>query len=142
MIKMAELKVGDSLPTIEKKIDQERIMAWADISGDFNRLHVDEEYARQTNFGGTIAHGPLSLAYLNELMMNVFGRNWITGGRLLNVRFVSPTRPGDTIRISGTVKELEQEEDTIRLHCDLFIEKGPGEKTVISECVCIVPKGG
>ena len=50
-------KTGDLLPAITKQITQERIAGWAELSGDFNRLHVDPAYARETRFGGTIAHG-------------------------------------------------------------------------------------
>jgi len=127
--------VGDALPSIEKTIDQERIMGWARISGDFNRLHVDPEYAQKTPFKGTIAHGPLSLAFLNELMMEYFGSEWIMGGKLLDVRFVAPIRPGDRIKIGGTVKRLFEEDGEQFLECDLFIEKGKGEKAVVGRAI-------
>ena len=72
-----QAKPGDALPAVEKAIDQDRIMAWARISGDFNRLHVDQAYAAETRFKGTIAHGPMSLGFLNQLMMTCFGPEWI-----------------------------------------------------------------
>ena len=121
---------GDSLPVIEKEIDQDRIMRWAKISGDFNRLHVDPEYARETRFGGTIAHGPMSLAFLNELMMECFGMGWAEGGKLLDVRFVAPLRPGDKIRVSGTVKKAQRIGEKWSVECDLAVEKQNGEKAV------------
>jgi 3-hydroxybutyryl-CoA dehydratase len=124
-------KAGDVLPVIEKAIDQDRIMAWARISGDFNRLHVDPEYARGTPFKGTIAHGPMSLAFLNELMMTCFGAAWVKGGKLLDVRFVAPIRPGDTIRIGGTIDEIREEGGDAVAICNLSIEKGGGEKAVV-----------
>lgn len=128
-------KPGDRLPVIEKDIDQDRINRWAKLSGDFNPLHVDIEYAKSSRFGGTIAHGPMSLAFLNELMMECFGKGWVTGGKLLDVRFVAPTRPGDKIKITGTVTSVEQKGDDLVLDCDLFIQKQDGEKTVVGKCV-------
>ena len=127
---LKKVKPGDSLPVIEKEIDQDRILRWAKISGDFNRLHVDPEYARQTRFGGTIAHGPLSLAFLNELMMECFGMGWASGGKLLDVRFVAPIRPGDKIRVSGTVKQVQIIGGKWSVECDLAVEKQNGEKAV------------
>jgi len=124
-------QAGDSLPAIEKDIDQERIWQWAKLSGDFNRLHVDPGYAQQTSFKGTIAHGPMSLAFLNELMMDCFGNGWTEGGKLLDVRFVAPIRPGDRIRINGIVKEINKKEAKYYVECDLFIEKESGEKAVM-----------
>jgi len=122
---------GDPLPSIEKAIDQYMILRSADLSGDFNRLHVDPEYARQTRFGGTIAHGPMSLAFMNELMMKCFGEGWAVGGKLLDVRFVAPIRPGDRIRIAGTVKEMQNKGERNSVECELSIEKQDGEKAVV-----------
>jgi len=126
---------GDSLPAIEKDIDQERIWQWAKLSGDFNRLHVDVAYAKQTRFGGTIAHGPMSLAFLNELMMDCFGRGWVAGGKLLEVRFIAPICPGDRIRIGGTVKEVKKRERKCAVECDLVIEKQNGGKAVLGRAL-------
>ncbi|MDD5222478.1 MAG: MaoC family dehydratase [bacterium] len=128
-------KSGDSLPVIEKDIDQDRINRWAKLSGDFNSLHVDIEFAKASRFGGTIAHGPMSLAFLNELMMECFGKGWVTGGKLLEVRFVAPTRPGDKIQITGTVTSVEKKGNDLVCNCDLFIQKQTGEKTVVGKSV-------
>ena len=79
-----------------RRITQQGIQRYAEASGDFNPIHVDEEYARKTIFGGTIAHGMLVLAYLSEMMAAAFGHDWLAGGRL-KVRFRAPARPGDTL---------------------------------------------
>lgn len=125
-----QLKAGDELPAIDKEIDQERIHKWARLSGDFNRLHVDPEYAGQTPFKGTIAHGPMSLAFLNELMMSCFDVGWVEGGRLLDVRFRSPIRPGDRIRIGGRVEAVHDEAGGRWAECRLSIVKSDGETAV------------
>jgi 3-hydroxybutyryl-CoA dehydratase len=140
MIRMLrKVKPGDSLPVIEKEVDQERILRWARISGDFNRLHVDPEYARQTSFKGTIAHGPMSLAFLNELMMECFGEGWAVGGKLFDVRFVAPIRPGERIRIGGKVKEVQKKEEKYSVECELSVEKPDGEKAVVGRAVGLLP---
>jgi 3-hydroxybutyryl-CoA dehydratase len=81
---------------LSRRVTQEGIQRYAEASGDYNPLHVDEEYARTTPFGGTIAHGMLVLAYLSEMMAAAFGHDWLAGGRL-KVRFRAPARPGDTL---------------------------------------------
>jgi 3-hydroxybutyryl-CoA dehydratase len=81
---------------LSRRVTQEGIQRYAEASGDYNPLHVDEEYARTTPFGGTIAHGMLVLAYLSEMMAAAFGHDWLAGGRL-RVRFRAPARPGDTL---------------------------------------------
>lgn len=132
---LRKVNPGDPLPVIKKEINQERILRWARVSGDFNRLHVDPEYAKQTRFGGTIAHGPMSLAFLNELMMECFGMGWASGGKLLDVRFVAPIRPGDNLRISGTVKQAQRIEGKWSVECDLAVEKQNGEKAVSGRAI-------
>jgi len=131
-------KAGEALPSIEKSIDQERIMVWARISGDFNRLHVDPEFAGNTPFKGTIAHGPMSLAFLNQLMMACFGEGWVLGGKLLDVRFVAPIRPGDRIKIGGTITRVFEDQGMKQAECDLYIEKGDGQKAVLGRGIGIV----
>jgi 3-hydroxybutyryl-CoA dehydratase len=122
---------GDPLPEIIKAIDQDRINQWAEISGDFNRLHVDPDFAKNTPFRGTIAHGPMSLAFLNELMMRWAGLSWTSGGRLLDVRFRAPVRPGERIRISGFVRERGQTGQGLFIKCEVFIEKANGDRAVV-----------
>lgn len=136
---LEEINVGDFLPQVEKDIDQERIWRWAKLSGDYNRLHVDPEYARQTPFKGTIAHGPMSLAFLHEIMMQSFGINWARGGQLLDVRFVAPIRPGDHIRIEGIVKEVEKKDGQKQVVCELAIINQQGEKKVIGKSIVFLP---
>jgi len=139
MLKDAE--AGELLPAIEKEIDQDRINRWAELSEDFNRLHVDEGYARETRFKGTIAHGPMSLAFLNELMMSCFGEGWAVGGRLLDVRFVAPIRPGDRIRIGGSIESVTEEQRTQSVDCKLVIEKEDGTQAVVGRGIGRLPGG-
>ncbi|MBU4563617.1 MAG: MaoC family dehydratase [Proteobacteria bacterium] len=123
---------GERLPEIKKDIDQKRIDGWAALSGDFNRLHVDPVYAGKTHFKGTIAHGPMSLAFLNELMMTCFGRAWARGGLLREVRFLAPIRPGDSIRIGGVVEQVTEQGSGRTLHCRLEISKPNLEKSAVT----------
>jgi 3-hydroxybutyryl-CoA dehydratase len=81
---------------LSRRLTQQAIRCYAEASGDYNPIHIDEEFARATPFGGTIAHGMLVLAYLSEMMAAAFGHDWLAGGRL-KVRFRAPARPGDTL---------------------------------------------
>ena len=128
---LAHVNVGGNLPSVEKVISQERINRWAELSGDFNLLHVDPAFAAKTPFKGTIAHGPMSLAFLNELMMLCFGMNWLSGGILADVRFVSPVRPGDRITVKGVVTAISNRRDRHYAECELFVEKQDGTKAVV-----------
>lgn len=101
-----ELKEGNSIPEIIKQVTQADINLYAEASRDFNPIHIDQEFARQTPLGGTIAHGMLVLAYLSQMLTEAFGIGWLNGGKL-DVRFKVPARPGDTITASGRVTGVE-----------------------------------
>lgn len=109
---------------LERRVSQEAINRYAEATGDFNPIHVDEDYARRTPFGGTIAHGMLVLAYLSEAMTAAFGRSWWEGGRL-KVRFKGPARPGDTLTVSVRPNRAgERWEYAVAVTC--------GDETVVS----------
>ena len=86
------------------EITQQRINAYAAVSGDHNPIHVDEAFARTTPFAGTIAHGMLVLALIGNMMRGAFGNAWSESGKT-KVRFKAPTRPGDTITASATISK-------------------------------------
>jgi 3-hydroxybutyryl-CoA dehydratase len=102
-------KIGDSLPTSNKKISREKIGQYEEILGIGNPIHVDEEYARTTPFKGVIAHGLVSAAYISESMMKVFPREWVRHGAM-DIQFRHPLRPGDTVRAEGELKRKERSE--------------------------------
>ncbi len=112
---------GDVIPPIEKTVTQGTIDAWADVSGDHNPLHVDPVYAATTRFGGTIAHGHIALGWLTELMVRWRGTSWLEGGELRDIRFVAPVRPGYTVRASGAVREIVEEQGTRKALCQVTI---------------------
>ena len=109
------VRPGDRLPVLHKRMTQEIIDSWADISGDHNPLHTDPDFAAATRFGGTIAHGHLALAWLCELLLEWAGVSWLEGGELLNVRFVAPVRPGEHYEVAGVVTGVDDGRATLSL---------------------------
>jgi len=63
------IQIGGEIPSVQKNMTQEVINRWAKIAKDFNPLHTNPEHAKTTRFGGTIAHGYISLCYLNQMMV-------------------------------------------------------------------------
>ena len=107
---------GAELAPVVKEITQEKVNRYAQAGGDGNPLHTDPEFAARTQFGGTIAHGMLLLAYLSEMMTAAFGRAWLSGGRL-KVRFKAPARPGDTVSAVGRVVRAEGGRTVCAVEC-------------------------
>jgi 3-hydroxybutyryl-CoA dehydratase len=109
-------ETGDELPTITKTLTQKKIDRYAKVSGDGNPLHTDPAFAAGTQFGGTIAHGMLVLAYISELMTAAFGGAWPASGRL-KVRFRGAARPGDTVTASGRVLRIDDGRTSCAVEC-------------------------
>lgn len=109
-------QAGDALPSITKTLTQEKIDRYATVSGDDNPLHTDPAFAAATQFGGTIAHGMLVLAYISELMTAAFGVPWSASGNL-KIRFRGAARPGDTVTASGRVLRVEGDKTSCEVEC-------------------------
>lgn len=102
------------------------------MSGDYNPIHVDNNYARQTPFGGTIAHGMMVLAYISEMMLSTFGSQWLSTG-WLSVRFKSPARSGKQIRVEGKVNLVERVDKQIRIVCAVGCQDEAGNVITTGE---------
>jgi len=129
-----EVKDGQALGPVVRLITQEKIKLYAEASGDFNPIHVDESFAARTPLGGTIAHGMLSLAYVSEMMTSAFGRAWLAGGKL-RAKFKEPARPGDTLTISGNVDCIEKGDDVSYANCVFGCHNQKGDIIVTGEAV-------
>jgi len=96
-----EIRVGDTFSR-SVTISEAHLVMSCGILGDFNPLHVDEEFAKQSRFGGRILHGMMTSAIMGgPIGMYFYG----TAIAYLehNARFKAPVRPGDTLQIVWTV---------------------------------------
>jgi len=109
-------RAGDELPGVTKILTQEKIDRYANASGDHNPLHIDPAFAATTQFGGTIAHGMLVLAYISEMMTAAFGPSWAESGSL-KVRFRGAARPGDTVTAAARVVRIEGQIAMCEIEC-------------------------
>ena len=106
-------KVGSSVgasPWIE--VDQRAIDTFADVTGDHQFIHVDPQAAAQTPFGGTIAHGFLTLSLLSQMAAHVMlvpdtTRMAVNYG-FEKVRFIAPVRAGKRVRGHFTLASAEE----------------------------------
>ncbi len=96
-----ELVEGRTFDCGGRDVGDAEIVAFAELSGDRNPLHLDDEYARATPFGGRVAHGALGIALATGLM----AQTGLTAGTLVALlgidwRFVAPIRPGDRLHLT------------------------------------------
>jgi 3-hydroxybutyryl-CoA dehydratase len=90
------------LQLIERRmqVDRPTIRRYAEITQDFNPIHLDPEFAAKTPMGGIIAHGMLSLSVLWQSLQATFGLDRIAGAAM-DIRFVKPVREDDVVVAGG-----------------------------------------
>lgn len=129
-----DLSVGQS-GDFTKTVTQADIVLYAGVSGDFNPLHIDEEYAKSTMFKGRIAHGMLSAGFIST----VFGTVMPGPGTIYmsqSLRFKAPVRIGDTVTARCTVKEIDLAKRRVSFDTVCLV----GDKVVIEgEALMMVP---
>lgn len=110
---MDQLSVGDSAQ-FTKTVTETDVAFFAAISGDFNPVHVDAEWAKGSLFGARVAHGPLTLA----LAAGVLGMELPGVGTIAETNHIDYRRPvyiGDTITTRAEVAEREPERNRVRI---------------------------
>ena len=109
---MNELNIEDLRPglsaTFSRTITEADIVLFAGVSGDNNAVHLNDEFARSTPFGGRIAHGMLSASVISAAIANRLpGPGTIYLGQQL--KFRAPVRPGDTVHATVEVVSVDLE---------------------------------
>ena len=108
-----DLRVGMSA-TFSKTITEADIVLFAGVSGDTNAIHINEEYAATTAFGGRIAHGFLSASVISAAVATrLLGPGSIYMDQ--HLKFLAPVRPGDTVHATVQVRELVAERGRVVL---------------------------
>ena len=115
------------------EVTQEAIDAFADVTGDHQWIHVDAERARETPFGGTIAHGYYTLSLAPMLMSRIFaleGFAFAVNYGLNKVRFPAPLPVGAKVRMHARLSGLEEIPGGAQMTVTATFEREGGEKPV------------
>ncbi len=113
-----------------KTVTETDIVLFAAVSGDLNPVHVNEEYAKKTFFGGRIAHGVIAIAVLSAAMAKLPGLVIFLNN---SSRFVKPVKIGDTITGLAEVTAVRKDKGIVTLKNTCTNQKG--EVTVEGETV-------
>lgn len=123
------------LSTISRAIDMDAILAYAEITGDFNPIHVDPAFAATTAMGGVIAHGTLSMNLIWQLVSTNFGAEACQGADI-EVRFAHPVRVGDHVTAGGVSRSDGRYDVWVRNQLGVTVIEGtmqPGATPSMSE---------
>jgi len=131
---MFEIKLGDSFSK-DRMVTDELIRRFADISGDHNPIHLDEEFAKQTRFGRRIAHGMLSGAFISAVLgYELSERKIVYLSQTL--RFRSPVFIGDTVTTTATVRNIRDDKPVVTL--ETVCKNQEGTTLVTGEAVVMI----
>jgi acyl dehydratase len=129
-----ELKIGQQFST-SREVTDELVRKFADISGDYNPIHLDEEFAKTTRFGRRIAHGMLSGAFISAVLGNEFKDLKIVY-LSQTMKFTAPVYLGDTVTATATVTNIREERGIVTL--ETICTNQNGELLVKGEAAVMV----
>jgi len=135
-MKLEELQVGQSAE-FAKTVSSEDVVLFAEITGDFNPVHLDEAAAAKSRFGGRIAHGMLTAGMISATLA---GKLPGPGSVYLSqtLRFTAPVRIGDTVTTRVEVTELNVPKRHVKLSTVCRNQKG--DTVVEGEALVLLPR--
>lgn len=125
------IRVGDQA-SFSKTVSESDIYLYAGITGDFNGVHLNSQYAAGSVFGERVAHGMLSAGFISTVLgTRLPGEGAVYLSQTL--RFTAPVRIGDTV--TATVEVLEKTDAKKRLRLSTICVNQRGEKVIDGEAV-------
>lgn len=128
------LKIGDSFSRTREVTDA-LVRAFAELSGDFNPIHLDEEFAARTRFGRRIAHGMLTGAFISAVLGQEFAERKIVY-LSQTMRFIAPVFIGDSVTVTSTVSHIRGDKGIVTLQT--ICTNQNGEEVVTGESKVMV----
>ncbi|QSR21691.1 MaoC family dehydratase [Hyphomonas sp. KY3] len=133
--KYEDLDIGMSHETVHV-ITEDDIQRFAQVSGDFNPLHMSDDFAAKTIFGKRIAHGALTASYISGILgNNLPGPGAIFIG--LSMRFKRPVHIGDEVIVRAEVSEKKERGNRVTLKVDCTVD---GKRVITGEAEVVAPR--
>src|SRR3989442_14991316 len=122
---MAEMPVvvGDRT-SFSKTVTEEDVVGFARVTGDDQRLHLDDAFAAKTRFGKRIAHGMLSAGFISAALGTKLAPGALVVYLSQQLRFLRPVKIGDTVRAIAEVKSLEPDKRIVTLDTNCYNQAG------------------
>ena len=129
-----DIKIGDKF-SIERKVTDDLVRKFAEVSGDYNPIHLDEEFAKTTRFGKRIAHGMLSGAFISSVLGYEFKERKIVY-LSQTMKFVAPVFLDDTVTATATVTKIREGRGIVTL--ETICTNQNNERLVEGEAVVMI----
>ena len=120
---------------LRKIVTDTDIKMFAQVSTDHNPVHLDDDYARDTIFGGRIAHGMLTAGLISAVIGEQLpGHGTIYLGQSL--KFLAPVRPGDMVLAEVTVTDMDIRKRRVKMDCRCSVD---GKSVLEGEATVLAP---
>lgn len=130
------MKIGDTF-TVQKEVTDELVRKFADVSGDYNPIHLDEEFAAGTRFGKRIAHGMLGASFISAVLGYEL-RDYKVIYLSQSLKFLAPVYLGDTVTAKVVVREIREDKNIVT--SETTCENQHGETVITGEAkIMILP---
>jgi 3-hydroxybutyryl-CoA dehydratase len=133
--------IGDAIPPLVKTMTQQAINLFEKSGGKTGPSQFTDEATAQGVLGtkGTVASGRMSLTFGTELLRRYFGPDVYNRGGVVELRFLRPLRPGDTVTFGGKVTDIGKVTNGVRVSVEVNATNQKGDVTAAGTGSCIVP---
>ncbi len=133
--KFEDIQIGEKA-SFGKTVTEADVFAFAGITGDFNPIHVNIEFAKTSLFGRRVAHGMLTASLVDQTLTNLGGLGTIHLSE--NVKFLAPVYIGDTVSVVSEV--VAKDEGKRRMTVKSTITNQDGKAVLEGEALIMMPK--
>ncbi len=136
-------KIGDTISPVIKTMTQDAINAFEKSGGAEGPSQFTDADTARDKLGthSTVASGRMSLTFAIELLRRHFGADVYNRGGMVDLRFLRPVRPGDTVTFNGKVTAIAKEANGCRVSVEVSATNQKGDVTAAGTGACVVPSG-
>jgi 3-hydroxybutyryl-CoA dehydratase len=143
MAATGRIEIGMDIPPVNRLVTQEKINLFESVGiRDQPNIHTDpEQAARRLGTTYPIASGRMSVTFASEALRRFFGPDVFHSTGSVNLKYLRPVKDGDTISVSGQVREINEEMGGRRVTVDLWCDNQHGDRTAVGTGSALVPAG-
>ena len=134
-------QIGDAVTPLVKQMTQEAINLFEGSAGQTGPSQFTDEHTARETLGttGTVASGRMSITFAIEMLRKHFGGDVFNHTGMVDLRFLRPVHPGDTITFSGQITEITREANGSKVTIEISVQNQNGDTTGVGKGSAIVP---
>lgn len=132
-----DIEIGSGLPTLTKHPTTRQLVKWATAGNDFVEIHYDKDAALRAGLPGIIVHGPLTSAFLAQLITDWIGDEGSL--KKLSTKWRGMHFPGEDLICKGKVTNKYIKDSEHYVECEIWTENPKGEKRAAGTALVILP---